>query len=49
MHDFISHEIRQFRYGFGTILASSLSGFIAGAVTVGIFWLIQAKILDTTF
>jgi len=38
--DFISEEQRQFKFKIGKTLASSLSGFIAGAIFVSIFWLI---------
>jgi len=37
--EFISHEKRKFKYKLGKILASSLSGFIAGIiVTVIVFF-----------
>ena len=36
--DFISDEKRTFRYKIGTILASSLSGFIAGCIFASLAW-----------
>ncbi|MBI5220549.1 MAG: hypothetical protein HY978_01770 [Candidatus Liptonbacteria bacterium] len=38
--DFISDEQRSFRFQIGHILASSLSGFIAGAIFASIIWLL---------
>lgn len=37
--EFISHEKRKFKYRLGKILASSLSGFIAGLIIATIFFL----------
>ena len=38
-NDFISQEPRAYRVKFGHIIASSLSGVIAGAVIASIIWL----------
>lgn len=38
--DFISEEQRSFKVKIGKILASSLSGFIAGAIFASIFWIV---------
>jgi len=40
MNDFISNEQRDYKFKIGTILASSLSGFIAGAAIASIAWLL---------
>ncbi len=37
--DFISHEKRKFKFSLGRILASSLSGFLAGIIVTVIFFL----------
>jgi len=36
--EFISHETRKFRFKIGHHIASSLSGFIAGAAFASIIW-----------
>lgn len=36
---FISHEHRRFKWRLGKVLASSLSGFIAGIIVTVIFFL----------
>ena len=38
--DFVSKEPRRFKFKIGTVIASSLSGFIAGALLTGIAWLL---------
>ncbi|TSC60405.1 MAG: hypothetical protein LiPW15_283 [Parcubacteria group bacterium LiPW_15] len=43
--DFVSHEKRSFRFKLGKLLASSLSGFIAGVILASIFWFLAAYIL----
>jgi acid phosphatase family membrane protein YuiD len=37
--EFISHEHRKFKYVLGKMLASSLSGFLAGIIITTIFFL----------
>ena len=44
MRDFISYEKRHHRFRLGTVLASSLSGFLAGAVAVATFWALNVII-----
>ena len=44
--DFISHEKRKFSFKLGKVLASSLSGFLAGIVVTTIFFL---TLFDITF
>jgi len=39
-NDFISQENKSYNFRLGTIIASSLTGFICGAVVVSIFWYI---------
>lgn len=41
LKDFVSNEHREFPYKVGKIVASSLSGFIAGVVFASIFWLVS--------
>jgi len=38
LRDFISKEDRKFKVRIGNVLASGLSGFIAGVVFASIFW-----------
>jgi hypothetical protein len=38
--DFISDEPRKFRFKVGKILASSLSGFIAGIIVASVIWIV---------
>ena len=38
-NDFVSIEKRSYRYKLGTVVASSLSGFVAGAVVASIVWM----------
>lgn len=40
LKDFISDEHRNFKFKIGNILASSLSGFIAGVVFSSVFWIL---------
>lgn len=39
-NDFVSREPQSFRFKLGTVVASSLSGFIAGVLVTTIFWLL---------
>jgi len=36
--DFVSDEKREFKYKLGRLIASGLSGFIAGVIAASIFW-----------
>jgi hypothetical protein len=38
--DFVSHEQRGFKWKIGRYIASSLSGFVAGAVAASIVWFV---------
>ena len=40
LDDFISKENRQYKFKIGTLIASSLSGFIAGVLLTSIAWLL---------
>ena len=40
LKDFVSEEERYFEFKIGKMLASSLSGFIAGSVVASIVWMI---------
>lgn len=44
--DFVSHDKKSFKWRLGKVLASSLSGFIAGIVVAVIFII---TIFDLTF
>lgn len=46
LDDFVSHDSKSFEWKLGKILASSLSGFIAGIIVAAIFFL---TIFDLTF
>ena len=39
-NDFVSGEKRMYRFKLGTVIASSLSGFVAGVVVTSLFWLL---------
>ena len=41
--DFISEENREYKYKIGGLIASSLSGFIAGAIVASIIWVALLK------
>ena len=41
IRDFVSYEPREYKFRIGTVVASSLSGFIAGATMVALLWLIS--------
>jgi len=38
LRDFISEEKREFKYKFGQLIASGLSGFVVGIIAATIFW-----------
>lgn len=40
VRDFISEENRQYNFKIGAVIASSLSGFIAGFVVASIIWVL---------
>ena len=40
IEDFVSNENRQYKFKIGTLIASSLSGFIAGVLLTSIAWLL---------
>lgn len=44
--EFVSHEKRKFNFKLGKVLASSLSGFLAGIIITTIFFL---TLFDITF
>ncbi|MDP2943972.1 MAG: hypothetical protein Q8N57_00120 [bacterium] len=39
LNDFVSHDRKTFKWKIGKVLASSLSGFIAGIIVGAIFFL----------
>ena len=40
LKEFVCEENRKFKFRVGNMLASGLSGFVAGAVFASIFWVI---------
>ncbi len=40
LREFVSDESRKFRFKIGRLIASSLSGFIAGVIFGSIVWLL---------
>ena len=38
LRDFISDEKREYKYKLGQLVASGLSGFVAGIIAASIFW-----------
>jgi hypothetical protein len=46
--DFISDEKREYKIKFGHLLASSLSGFICGALVATVIWMIAFRYLVQT-
>jgi len=44
INDFVSWEERVFRFRLGRVLASALSGFIAGTIFASIVWIIATYI-----
>ncbi|MEK7643016.1 MAG: hypothetical protein AAB372_01005 [Patescibacteria group bacterium] len=39
VRDFVSHESRDYKFKLGSVVASSLSGFLAGLVASSIVWM----------
>jgi len=44
MNDFVSSEKRVYRFKLGTVIASSLSGFVAGVVVASILWMLYVSV-----
>ena len=40
IRDFVSEEQREYNFKIGAVVASSLSGFIAGFVVASILWML---------
>jgi hypothetical protein len=40
LKEFVCEENRKFKFRVGNMLASGLSGFVAGAVFASIFWMV---------
>ena len=40
LKDFVSEEERYFQFKIGKVLASSLSGFVAGVIVASIIWVV---------
>jgi hypothetical protein len=45
--DFTSTELRSYRFSLGTIIASALSGFIAGVAVASIIWFAVFYFMNT--
>jgi acid phosphatase family membrane protein YuiD len=43
--DFVSQETREYKVKMGHLLASALSGFIAGVVVSSIIWMVAFRYL----
>ena len=43
VRDFISEEKREYRFKIGGLIASALSGFLAGIVVASIIWVIALQ------
>jgi len=43
--DFVSEEPRQYHFKMGQVIASSLSGVVAGAAIASIIWYIAIEVL----
>ena len=43
-NDFVSNEKRKYPFQLGSLVASSLSGFIAGVIAASIFWMLYISI-----
>lgn len=46
MDEFVSNEQKQFKFKIGRLLASSLSGFIAGVLFSSLVWGLILYLLD---
>ena len=45
--DFVSKEEREYRFKLGTVIASSLSGFLAGFISASIIWIMLIIVART--
>jgi len=46
INDFVSWEERVFKFKLGKVLASALSGFIAGVVFASLVWIIATYVFE---
>ena len=44
IRDFVSEEQRDYNFKIGAVIASSLSGFIAGFVVASIIWMLVKEL-----
>jgi len=44
--DFVSQEQREYKIKIGGILASALSGFIAGIIVASLIWMVAFRFLS---
>jgi len=40
LRDFVSHEQRQYNFKLGQVVASALTGFLAGLISASIIWML---------
>ena len=40
LRDFVSEENRKFKFKIGSVIASSLAGFVAGLIVASIIWMV---------
>ncbi len=45
VRDFISEENREYKFKVGSVIASSLTGFICGAAVASFIWMIALGLL----
>jgi len=46
MQEFVQVEGRNFKFKIGSLVASSLSGFLAGVAVTSVFWALNIYILS---
>ncbi|KKU51188.1 MAG: hypothetical protein UX74_C0031G0011 [Parcubacteria group bacterium GW2011_GWA2_47_10b] len=47
LRDFISHEDRQYNFKLGQLIASALTGFLAGLVSASIVWMLALYYINS--
>jgi len=47
--DFVSREQRQFTFKIGSVIASSLAGFVVGVIVASVIWAIGFDYLNNLF
>jgi hypothetical protein len=49
VRDFVSEEKRDYKFRFGRLIASSLTGFIFGVVAASIIWMVAFSYIQGIF